>query len=78
MDTRILRKNLVILFTAVVCAVFMKIPAQAALKAFSPTPATLNGVSLGGIPAWYQDINGVSVQPCLVPATCGLIGLGEY
>jgi Big-like domain-containing protein len=51
----------------------------AALQSFAPPGqvALLNGVSIGGIPAWYQDINGVSVQPCLVPATCGLIGLGD-
>ncbi len=53
-------------------------PASAALVGFSPTPALdPNGVAIGGIPAWYQDINGVAVKPCLVPATCGLIGLGD-
>jgi hypothetical protein len=57
--------------------------AQAALQGFATTPATIlnpgavTPVPIGNIPAWYQDINGVSVQPCLVPATCGLIGLGD-
>jgi hypothetical protein len=52
--------------------------ADAALTSFSPTPARFNGVSLGGMPAWYQDQNGVSVQPCIDPlGTCGLIGLGD-
>ena len=58
-------------------------PAQAALQGFAPTPAVMPpgsgspGVLIGGIPAWYQDINGFSVQPCLNVPTCGLIGLGD-
>jgi Big-like domain-containing protein len=67
-------------FVLMVCFIFVfGTAAQAALQSFAPPGqvATLNGVSIGGIPAWYQDINGVSVQPCLVPATCGLIGLGD-
>src|SRR5512144_503311 len=73
-----MKKSARIFLLAVLTGLFtLAPPAHAALKAFAPTPALLNGVSIGGIPAWYQDINGVSVQPCLVPATCGLIGLGD-
>jgi hypothetical protein len=42
-----------------------------------PTSHVAGPVPLGGIPAWYQDQNGVAVEACLVPATCGLIGLGD-
>lgn len=49
----------------------------AGLQGFSTTPALLNGVSVGGMPAWYQDQNGVAVQPCFDVAACGLIGLGD-
>jgi hypothetical protein len=37
----------------------------------------LNGVVTGGMPAWYQDQNGVSVTPCFNVPACGLIGLGD-
>jgi hypothetical protein len=40
--------------------------AQAALRAFSTAP------SFGGMPTWYQDVNGVAVKPC-VEAGCGLV-----
>jgi hypothetical protein len=46
--------------------------ANAALVAVSPNPARINGVAVGGMPSWYQDANGVSVQPCLDLANCGL------
>lgn len=39
--------------------------AHAALQAFSQAP------SFGGMPTWYQDVNGVAVKPCL-EAGCGL------
>jgi hypothetical protein len=52
--------------------------ADAALNSFSPTAARLVATPIGGMPSWYQDQNGVSVEPCLLPlATCGLIGLGD-
>src|SRR5512147_741757 len=70
---------IVVLLVALVGLLTVAAPVQAALKAFAPPGqvATLNGVSIAGIPAWYQDINGVSVEPCLTVATCGLIGLGD-
>ena len=40
--------------------------AHAALQAFSSAP------SFGGMPTWYQDVNGVAVKPC-VEAGCGLV-----
>lgn len=43
------------------------------LLGFSPDPATLNGAPLGfNIPAWFQDQNGVALQPCLDVEPCGL------
>ena len=46
------------------------------LLGFSPDPATINGTVIGApqgtMPAWFQDQNGVAVQPCLDPVPCGL------
>jgi hypothetical protein len=73
----------IFLFAALMGLITVAATAHAVLTAFAPNPAVMPpgsgspGVLIGGIPAWYQDINGVSVQPCLVPATRGLIGLGD-
>jgi Big-like domain-containing protein len=49
--------------------------AAPALKGFSPIDAKdAFGTTIPGLPAWYQDINGVAVKPCLDPARCALAG----
>src|SRR6185369_14478917 len=76
---------------AVVSVLFAGInPATAApaLKGFSPDPAKdPNGVIIGGtggtvatgaLPAWYQDINGVAVKPCLDVARCLAAGAPDF
>jgi hypothetical protein len=44
---------------------------------FSKDPATFNGVVIGtpqgSMPAWFQDQNGVAVQPCLDAVPCALV-----
>ena len=47
------------------------------LLGFGQPPATFrnsanNVISVPGLPAWFQDQNGVAVQPCLDPVPCGL------
>ena len=47
------------------------------LLGFSPNPATFTNsagavVTVPGLPAWFQDQNGVAVQPCLDVIACGL------
>lgn len=81
------KSRMVLLLVALMGLLAVAAPAQAALQGFSPTGAVMPpgsgspGVPIGAppgvLPAWYQDINGVSVQPCLNVPTCGLIGLGD-
>src|SRR6185369_4321186 len=61
--------------------------AAPALARFSPDPARdPNGVAIGGdgtvaggaLPAWFQDINGVAIKPCLDVAFCALIGAPPF
>ena len=47
------------------------------LLGFGPPPATFTNsagavVTVPGLPAWFQDQNGVAVQPCLEVEPCGL------
>jgi len=49
------------------------------LLGFGPPPATFKNsagvtVTVPGLPAWFQDQNGVAVQPCLDAVPCGLVG----
>jgi hypothetical protein len=52
--------------------------ANAALKAFSPNPVTVNGVPIPGLPAWIQDQNGVSVGLCFDLLNCGINGMPGF
>ena len=54
-------------------------PSHAALQSFSPvTPVTVNGNPIPGLPAWIQDINGVSVGLCFDLVNCGLAGMPGF
>jgi hypothetical protein len=70
-------KSILCIAVLLLSLVFAPASYAAGLNSFSPTPATLNGVVTGGMPAWYQDQNGVSVSPCFNVPACGLIGLGD-
>jgi hypothetical protein len=53
-------------------------PNPAAAPVGCPTAHVAGLQPIGGIPLWFMDQNGVSVQACVDPlATCGLIGLGD-
>ncbi len=60
--SKILIKSLIFLFLAILIG-----PASAALQAVGPAS------SADGFPVWYQDANGLRLEPCLANAT----GLGD-
>src|SRR6185369_6743009 len=73
---------------SVLCAGVSPANAAPALARFSPDGAKdANGVVIGGtggtvatgaLPAWFQDISGVAVKPCLDVAKCALVGAPDF